>query len=75
MVAPPAKGACWMKIVNKTSFEHGVPPSVNKSWAPPGILSIFASIFIGTKLDRISWGLWPTPPLIGVQGEKNLHKP
>jgi len=27
-VAPPVKGVYWMKIVNKTSFEHFVPPGV-----------------------------------------------
>ena len=27
-VAPPVDGVCWIKIVNKTSFEHGAPPGV-----------------------------------------------
>jgi hypothetical protein len=27
-VASPVKGFCWMKMVNKTSFDHGAPPGV-----------------------------------------------
>jgi len=30
-----------MKIVNKTSFEHDVPPGVNEYRAPPGVISAF----------------------------------
>ena len=29
-VVPPVKGVCWMKIVNKTSFEHVAPPGVDE---------------------------------------------
>ena len=39
-MAPPVKGVYWMKIVNKTSFEHGVPPGVNECRAPPGVISV-----------------------------------
>ena len=53
-VAPSVKSVCWMKIVNKTSFEHGAPPGVisafyehsappgvNKYRTPPGVISSF----------------------------------
>lgn len=41
---PPLKGVCWIKIVNKTSFENGEPPGVNEYRGPPVVISTFYSL-------------------------------
>jgi len=40
-LAPPVQGACWIKIVNKTSFENSEPPGVNEYRAQPVVISTF----------------------------------
>ena len=35
-----------MKIVNKTSFEHGAPPGVNEYRAPPAVYTQNISILL-----------------------------
>ena len=57
-VAPSVKGVCWMKIVNKTSFEHGAPPGVNEYRAPPGVISAFYKVSLRFYiLTLILWSL------------------
>ena len=52
-VAPPVKGVCWMKIVNKTSFEHGAPRGVNEYRVPSGVISAFYSRHKNKKLNKV----------------------
>ena len=46
---PPVKDGCWwMKIVKKTSFERGVPSSVNQYRLPPARLFIRFNLNCGS---------------------------
>lgn len=50
------KGVCWMKIVNKKSFECGAPPGVNDFRVPPGVISAFYySLAHETEFEIGSW--------------------
>ena len=40
-LALPVKCIGWMKIINKTNFEHGAPPGVSENRVPPGVISAF----------------------------------
>ena len=49
-----------MKIVNKSSFENGVPHGVNEYMAPPRVISAFYTIlsfasYEGNKFGTFSW--------------------
>ena len=52
-VVPSVKCVCWIKIVNKTSFDHGATQRVSKYMAPPGVGPVFYNNLFQRKLTLL----------------------